>query len=603
MLLIALVPTKAQVVQADISKSIGTTFAKKGTTVPGIVNHPTSVDLNWKPVLTKKFVEIEHDAPNQKLIDSIKAEKLKQKKEYELNNPIHGSATRSVTPIIGNNFSGNANSGMVPLDNNIAISDNGVIVSVTNEVIAYYDVNGNNTYYKDIPSFLPKSYGVTDVCDPVVIYDSGHDRFIFECQQTPLASNNYIFVCFSIDNNPLDGWTCYEIQSDPTNSGAAFDYPKIGITDTFLYITGNLFYEPSNTNDQSIIFEFKTADGYSASNLNWDYYSSISGSPFTILPVSWGQAGNTSTDMLFVSTSSAGGSAINLYQIQGQSLHNWSVATDTYSPAGDASQLGTSCLLNTGDCRSLSGFYLNGIIHFVFHSDYSNGYCGINYNRLDVTGLTNTSILGGDVGYDFTYPAVASYAQVITDKSVMIGMGISGSSIYPQIAVINCDGGGNWSNYSVVYNSDSYAACTNGSSQRWGDYSGMSRKHNSSSPVVWMSGMYADASNVWQTWIAQIGVQKTNTGISDIENELNSKVYPNPIANTFNVEFPLNESCNLNIAIVDSYGRTVKALYNGNGTTGDNVFSFDKSNLSSGIYFLTIKSSNQTIKTEKIIVN
>jgi hypothetical protein len=82
------------------------------------------------------------------------------------------------------------------MDNSIAISNGGWIVTVANTTIEFDDITGANTYYNDIPSFFNDN-SITNVCDPVVIYDSGADRFIFFAQEcSGQASNSNLLICF-----------------------------------------------------------------------------------------------------------------------------------------------------------------------------------------------------------------------------------------------------------------------------------------------------------------------------------------------------------------------------------------------------------------------
>lgn len=152
-----------------------------------------------------------------------------------------------------------------------------------------------------------------------------------------------------------------------------------------------------------------------------------------------------------------------------EQLNYYSISTTAYSPAADAGQLGTTCLLDNGDCRMLSGFYLNGIVHFVFHSDIGNGWNGINYNRLTLSTSTNQSSVFGLSGtYDYSYPSLASYATTISDKSVMIGFGRSSSAIYPEVRVVNCDDAMNWSPSTLVKSSSTFVGNNSQIDERWG---------------------------------------------------------------------------------------------------------------------------------------
>jgi Secretion system C-terminal sorting domain len=597
----------------DESKRIGYSSPSHSlkTELAGEINTP-SVDLTWQPILTHKIQWSEPKTPDEEVLDSIVAVKDELKK---VQSEGYKNAIRSIdatNPTISHNFQGNSEDGFSPLDNNMAISNGGIIVSVTNTIIQYYDTLGNRSYSNDLVSFI-NNQNITGVCDPTVFYDAGSDRFILFCQEYPLGANDKIIICFSKTNKPANGWWVYTLTGDPLGVGDAFDYPKIAVSNNELFISGNLYGQPSNNYDQSVVYQIDKTNGYSGASLTWQYWSNISGSPFTLLPVSYGQNGTYGPGIYLISTKNSGGSAINLYEITNDQYHNpvmnyYTVATSAYSPAGNASQLGTSCKLNSGlaGCRALSGFYLNGLIHFVFHCDIGSGWSGINYNRLNVSLQTDKSVKVGDAGsVDFAYPSVVSYATSPTDATVIVGFGVSGAAIYPEVGVMSCDNSMNWSpNYVVVHPGSGYVSYTSNSLERWGDYSGASRFHKGTSPTIWMNGAYGTNTKYWSTWIAEVTGKNAGTGIDNLAaaSTTSAKVYPNPIANTFNVDFTLNTATNLTINILDMDGKIVKQLYAGQGKEGDNNFSFNKANLSSGIYFLVIRNEEQIIKSEKVVI-
>jgi len=85
----------------------------------------------------------------------------------------------------------------------------------------------------------------------------------------------------------------------------------------------------------------------------------------------------------------------------------------------------------------------------------------------------------------------------------------TGADIYPQFRVVTCDNDFDWSGSLLVRAGDSYVNFNNSSEERWGDYSGISRRHNSSDIEVWVSGCYGEdfdngSTNVLSTWIAKI---------------------------------------------------------------------------------------------------
>ncbi|MGB3079967.1 MAG: T9SS type A sorting domain-containing protein [Saprospiraceae bacterium] len=612
LLVIAYINLNAQFKKAEIPSSAkvisrGTKSKEYHALLLGEIT-PVSIDLSWKPVLSN--ISIEHHSEFDQKLELIK----KQKTQLKLNNLFQpdeetSSSRGGGSPTVGSNFPGNANTGTSPLDNSLAISNGGRIVSVANASIEFYNTNGSMTFSNKIDVFF-NDPTITDICDPVVIYDSGADKFIFfaqECSGSP--DNTNLLICFSKTNNPSGGWWKYKLTGDPTASSTWFDYPKLAVSTNELYITGNSFSQSGNFRE-ALLYQIEKNNGFTGGNINWQYWNEIDGNPFTLLPVSYGQQGNYGPGCYLVATESSGSSSIELYDLtddmssSSEQLNHYTISTAAYSPAGDGLQFGTSTGLDNGDCRVLSGFYLNGIIHFVFHSDYSNGYNGINYNRLDVNSQTDVHSMFGLDGYEYSYPAVASFASTENDKSVMIGFGRTASTIYPEVRVVFCDQNMNWGNSTLVRIGDGFSDYTasGGDTERWGDYTGIHRKHNNSTPTVWMSGMYGTTSNDWATWIAEITGSGSMTGIETVNNDSKFRVYPNPAYQEFKTEFELAANAKITIAIYDDQGKLVKSLFNGSGISGKNQFTFNTSNLRPGTYFISINSNNQLLKNEKIII-
>jgi hypothetical protein len=570
---------------------------------------PVSVDLKWKPILVNKCVK--HHTENDELLEQIKSQKMlaKNSAAFKTNETENSAAAAAVTPVVGSNFLGNTNTGNSPLDNSIAISNGGKIVSVANNSIEFYNTSGTMTFTNTIDGFF-NDPTITNVCDPVVIYDSGSDKFIFFAQEcSGASSNSNLLVCFSQTNDPNGNWWNYKLTGNPVSNNTWFDYPKIAVSTNELYITGNSFSN-SGTFQEALLYQIEKNNGFIGASLNWQYWHNITSSPFTLLPVSNGQQGNYGPGCYLVATDGSGASTIDLYDLtddmsaSNEQLNHYSISTTSYSPAADGNQLGTTRKLDNGDCRALSGFYLNGIIHFVFHSDYSGGYNGINYNRLNVSTQTNTSSTFGLTNYEYSYPSVASFATTTTDKSVMIGFGRTGSSIYPEVRVVNCDNSMTWGSSTLVKAGTGYSdyTATGSNAERWGDYTGMCRKHNNSAATVWMNGMFGTTSNNWVTWISEITGTGGTSGIDNLSNSDNFKLYPNPIYQEFRTEFELESSSEINIDIYDIQGKLVKTLFSGSASAGKNQFTFNKSNLEIGTYFITITSNNKTLKNEKIII-
>jgi hypothetical protein len=66
--------------------------------------------------------------------------------------------------------------------------------------------------------------------------------------------------------------------------------------------------------------------------------------------------------------------------------------------------------------------------------------------------------------------------------------------------------------------------------------------------------------------------------------------FPNPFNPLTEIAFGLPKNCQLEIKVFDILGREVAVLYNGWMNAGEHTISFDAGQLSSGIYFYSMKT-------------
>ena len=591
---------------------------------------PKNIQSNWKFKLSNKAVR--HGGPNGAAIDSIKTAKRDIKWTAKSNvdgQQESGANSAVVTPEVGINFLGNELYSMTPPDNSMAISNGGKIVSVDNATIEIYDAYAQNPYlsilvnHYDFFDFLsPPPSGL--IYDPKVVYDSGADRFIYCILHGNSSSQSEILLGFSQTNNPMDGWWVYRIQANQGHPSLWFDYPNIGVSNNEVYITGNMFQNGGGGSQGNVVFQIGKSSGYSGQNLSWQYWVDlIDDDPlapdkaFTIVPLSWGHQGNYGPGIYLVANEFPPfADEIWLYDLtndmtaSNEQMVYYEASTTPYEIAAEAQQLGNSDLLDNGDTRVKNGFYLNGTAHFVFASDIGNGWNGINYNRLSISNLQNTSSTFGNLGqFDYCYPSVASFSTDPNDKSVMIGFLRSNVSIYPEVRVVNCDNSMQWSGSTQVKSGESYVDFFSiAGTERWGDYSGISRKHNASNPEIWMAGCYGVANNGngavngYNAWIAQITGFGAPVSIGSQSQEAGKGVYPNPMWDRFTCEFTLSEKKWINVSLFDMTGRVVKEFFNSTAKGGLNQLEFNRGELPSGTYLLVIKDSKTAIVNETIII-
>lgn len=524
------------------------------------------------------------------------------------------SYSRAVYPEIGKNYEANWSIESTPPDNTMAISNAGIVVTANNDGIEYYSASGSFLYFDYWSDFFNDNTLNASLFDPKVIYDSGSDRYVLIVLHGSNANTSKVLVCFSKTNNPVNGWWVYKLTGNPLGNNGWFDYPALGVSNNEIYITGNLF--KGNSYDQPLVYQIPKAAGYAGQSLDWQYWSDLTASsiePFSLVPASFGQQGNYGPGIYFVSNESSGDSRIILWDLTDDmsgspQMNGYTINTEAYSPAANALQSGTSDQLDNGDCRVQSAFYLNGIVHFVFHSDIGEGWNGINYNRLNVANSTNESHMYGLQGsYDYSYPAVASFATSNTDPTVMIAFLRSSENSYPEVRVTNCDRDFTWSPSTQVKEGETYVDFLSDEVERWGDYTGICRKHNSPDPRIWLAGCYGadinsqSAFNTYKTWVAEI---KSGETVSVAEPEIAEevKVFPNPTYNLFNIRFTTDGLTPVQIDLLDAHGVIIRTLYHDTPKQGENKLTFNQDALTPGTYILSIHSGTQILKNEKLVI-
>jgi len=92
--------------------------------------------------------------------------------------------------------------------------------------------------------------------------------------------------------------------------------------------------------------------------------------------------------------------------------------------------------------------------------------------------------------------------------------------------------------------------------------------------------------------------------VTDVENQLtenlNLKVYPNPVQDEAIVSYNLNQSANIKIELVDLLGRSIKVLYNSFNANGNYIIQSDISDVQPGTYFVRMFCGEKVL-TQKLL--
>lgn len=415
-------------------------------------------------------------------------------------------------PLMNINFEGNRGTGSVPPDNTIAVSDNGFIITSINSNIIFTRADGKITYNAGLADFFT-DLGLGSFFDPKVLFDAEAKRFIVVALSGSKANVSAVAVAFSQTEDPSMGWNFYKLKGDILSESVWFDYPNIGITDHELFICGNMFTD-ANAFRYSSIYQVSKIDGYAGSDLSVKHYTKmkepVSGQNFfnfTPCPAAWSD--NLPSSMGFLTNDIRGGNIIVYAEITGNLESNPSfkivnaITTDQYNPPQDASMKGSSDKLETFDCRIMYGININGVIHFVYKVS-GNGYAAINYSRLDLATKKLDYAIYAEPDMHVSYPSIMAFGSGPNDTKVLINYLRSSETIFPEQAAIVCEGEGNnfmFSDPVLIRKGDTFVAALDGTVERWGDYSSVSRRFSNEKPEVWVSGCFGRSR--FGSWTAQ----------------------------------------------------------------------------------------------------
>ena len=546
-----------------------------------------------------------------------------------INNQTSNKTTGSIDPIRVSGFNALTNQG-TPSDNTLAVGNDGKMIAAVNSSFRVYNPNGSNVgTVKYFPLFWNSVISNNDMCDPLVFYDNNVDRYIIFTQLCDrVTSNNRILLAFSTSNDPAGSYHYYSFRSNlreilgPTNyqHDVWFDYPKMGISENDIFVTGNMFRNSGSNSHyvESAVFQIdKTACYAGSSTPAAVVYNALASSPFTLVPASDGLGGHYGDKMHLIATGSGlSSSTLKTYTISGKvsgsqtpTLTNRNVQIPSYSSPADGVQQGSNVVLNSGDKRGMSAMYVNGTVHFVFHCNGPSNYIAMNYNRLTENNgnwVVQNKLISFP-GVDCAYPSIASMSYTPYEQAALIVFNYSTLTSYPGIRAVFIDHDIKISNALELNTGIGPVTflVDNQGRTRWGDYTGISRKHNATIPTVWGFGMYGNTSGRWSNYITEIQtnawVVNTEDVVSKNEND-NIAVFPNPIADTWRLRLDIKKAGRMTVKVMDLSGQIVTDVFEAQVEEGTSEFSFNKNGLANGTYFVKVFIDETNIANEKIVV-
>ncbi|MFH0983660.1 MAG: hypothetical protein V2A79_19260, partial [Planctomycetota bacterium] len=386
---------------------------------------------------------------------------------------------------------GDGASSSYPPDTCGAIGPNHFL-SVVNRAIAAFDkTTGQRVWISNLGSFLPGSNG-----DPRVLYDQYSDRWIVIVSD--FSTRTYLAV--SRTNDPTGNWFKTNfVVSQGSDAGRWPDYPTLGVDANGIYSAAYMVGGGMSifaVDKAPLIAPTPSLGTVTAfRELPWEG---------AIQPVqSFGASGGE----YFVSR--GGSTSLRVRKLTGPltaptltELGFVTIPSHSYPP--DAPALGSSVDLDTVDYRLMNAVYRDGSI-WTCHAISVNNRAACRWYQINVAGSPSLQQNGtvSDASLYYFFPSI-----IVNSRGDAI-MGFSGSkatqyaSAYYTGRLVS-DAAGEMANPAVLKaglasqnNIDGYGR------NRWGDYS-LSTLDPDDGMTLWTIQEYAEAVNIWGTWIAKL---------------------------------------------------------------------------------------------------
>jgi len=506
----------------------------------------------------------------------------------------------------------------IPNDNDIAINNNGQLISVINSSIFIYDTEADTVQVQQLSfdAFTEKLGIPNTKFDPRVLYDAENDKFILMMLNGFTDETSQIIFAFSETSDALGDWNLYSIPGNPLNNERWSDFPMIALTDKDVFLTINLIIPEVSWQEgfeETLVWQINKESGYTGEELETYMYNNFiyKDKPLrNLCPVKNGTE-ETDSELYFLSNRNFAESndTIFLVHLQGEGDNAQIIVKPVISPQAyfvpPQAKQPANRFFDTNDARVLSALKQNNKIQFVQNSlDTLTGNASILHGIIENYSIeypTMTAKLFSDT-IEFGYPNIA-YLGNGDDDVTIINVNHSSEVVNSGWSAFVYNGNGEYSERASIKEGDNYVLPFAGNTSiRWGDYMGSQRKYNEEG-VIWAVGSFGNIIRRHDTWVAKLEItdQDPFTQVKNVENIKEVKLFPNPSTELVFIEFNLEKPENLNFNLYDLQGKLVKKILNEHTKKGMNNFSFNVNPLPAGIYLLQIESKDQLIASQKII--
>ena len=577
-----------------------------------------SADENLEVVgLNSGFVA---PAPYSKT-DQIKAA-LDAKRERRSSTKSKVDENEALTPAILDQFNGKPiGSTGIPLDNTLAVSNDGIIMSAINTSVNILDAEGNSLKFRTLSAMTAGQLGILDrFYDPKVLYDPTTDRFILVFLEGSNSDDTRIVVGFTQTNDPTGLWNFYAINGNPNGGAKWSDYPIIAHNKEDLYITVNVLRDNESWQEgfvQSVIWQVNKASGYDGDTvLTQNLYSDImyKNEPvWSICPVQ--PAIDMDQDNMYflsVRPDAESNDTLLLHEItntaaSGEGTHTLTVlkSDQKYGVPPSSFQPTVGYRLQTNDTRVLSAALHEGQIQYV-QSTIVPGTISSGVYHGTVSDVRTTPTVRGRIisspTQDYAYPSIAFAGETDRENSMMLTFSHVSEDDFPGTSALFYNfKDGLYDNYSPVVmvkeGDDVINSFIADSMERWGDYTDIQPQYNDKG-AVWLCGSHGDADRRNNVWIAKVRASNALLSVEEVF------VYPNPADNFIKVSTVFDKNELVTVSLTDIQGKAVKSIRDQRVAIGKVEFLVDVSGIGAGYYVLTVSAaSGETRYSQKVRID
>lgn len=544
-----------------------------------------------------------HQGTDKKIKRQIKDSLNLLKRELYQNDPfLYKNDPDSI--VVTKNFNANPVQNFTPMDNAMAISPEGYIVSAVNANWCVFDNDGNLQLFRTFKQLANDPALTSQFFDPRVMYDAISERFIMVILHGILSTDSRILVFVSKEKDPLLGWHVYSFSGNPFSEGVFSDYPHLGISADHIWVSLNLFGDQDILFKRSMMLVLNKNDLAQGNNVTATLFQDLKTEEgrfvFSLVPAN-SYNGVGSAGIHFLSSLDRGGEELFLFYldpVKGVQVRS-TIKTGPYFLPPDAMQLNESTLLDGGDCRITGAFYRNGLIHFCLNTRTQNLRNAIYYGRVDVgTFVCEARTLGSTK--DMAYGSPVSFAAYDANRAVLIPLVYTSENDYPSIAYMYVDE--NMVDHPLVsvYAGLSPRITVQNDVNRWGDYNTAVSLTSSERPEIWFAASGTTTGNRWQNFVVQVQGDEDTINTSPGNTEI--RVFPNPVGALLKIELNLEASSDIEIVLFDSQGKRVENIWSGVISKGTNRIVFEPRVKASGLYYVRVMSGTTVLHTETLFI-